>query len=211
MTCPPMIPRFLCTGLLALVLQFNIVAGDKKTEPQKQRSDTPADSGTLTFRVPVQEVLLHVLVTGPGGDPLLDLTANDFRIYEDGKLQPIQSFSRESYLPGARSAVPAAGVPRTEDEIHSANRRYVSIILDDLTLANPKLARSVVDALKTFVTEQMTESDLVSLQTATGRVRLPFTGNRRTLLYILEGMPDQIQMTGPARSGCPLLTDLQAQ
>ena len=48
------------------------------------------------------------------------------------------------------------------------------------------LARSVVDALKTFVTEQMTEGDLVSLGTASGLVQLPFTGNRQTLFDILE-------------------------
>jgi hypothetical protein len=48
------------------------------------------------------------------------------------------------------------------------------------------LARSVVDALKTFVTEQMTAGDLVSLQIASGRVQLPCTGNRQTLLSFPE-------------------------
>jgi VWFA-related protein len=141
---------------------------------------------------------------------MFDLNAADFNVYEDGQLQPIRSFSRESYLPTSPSLT-AAAAPRMVEEGISGQQRYLSIILDDLTLANPKLARSAVDALKTFVSEQMTERDLVSIQTASGRVRLPFTGDRKALLYIIEGMPEQIQMTGSVRSGCPVLTDLQAQ
>src|SRR5262245_4280533 len=207
-----MIFRSVCAGFLILLLQFEVAAEDKKPRAQKVGSDPAVNSGTLTFRVPVQEVVLHVLVTGPGGKPLLDLSDADFKIYEDGKLQTIRSLSRESYLPGTSSSPsPAAEVPKTREESASGQHRYVSIILDDLTLANPKRARSLIDVLKTFVSEQMTESDLVSLQTASGRVRLPFTGSKKTLLYVLEGLPDQLQITGPARSGCPLLTDLQAQ
>ena len=142
---------------------------------------------------------------------MFDLNVADFRVYEDGKLQPIRSFSRESYLPTPLSPTTVADDRSVVEESASGRQRYVSIILDDLTLANPRLARSCIDALKIFVSEQMTERDLVSIQTASGRVRLPFTSNKKTLLYIIEGMPEQIRMTGSARSGCPVLTDLQAQ
>src|SRR5262245_59551669 len=122
MTFPPIISRSLCGGLLLVFLLLcSIVAGDKKGEPEKQKAGPSLDSETLTFRVPVQEILLHVLVLGPRDEPLQDLTADDFKVYEDGKLLPLRSFSRESYLPGSPAVGPAADVPKEEDEVRSGH------------------------------------------------------------------------------------------
>src|SRR5262245_20089081 len=117
MTRPAIIFRSVCAGFLILLLQLEVVAGEKKPRPQRVGSDAAVDSGTLTFRVPVQEVVLHVLVTDPHGDPLFDLSDADFKIYEDGKPQTIRSFSRESYLPQASSSPSAAAKsPKTPEE-----------------------------------------------------------------------------------------------
>ena len=41
-------------------------------------------------------VLVHVTVTDKEGKPVTDLTVDDFKLYEDGKRQEIQSFEMES-------------------------------------------------------------------------------------------------------------------
>jgi VWFA-related protein len=194
-----------------LLLTTDPAAAQRKPgQQQESQSNDSHESGTLTFRVPVQEVVVHVLVTGPRGQPVFDLNASDFKVYEDGKLQQLRSFSRESYLPSPSSAK-SKGPPENGDESASGQKRFLSMVLDDVTLANPRLSRGVIDAMKRFVSGEMTQHDLVSLLTASGRVRLPYTDNREALLRILEAMAEQIQMTSPARLGCPVLTDLQAQ
>jgi VWFA-related protein len=194
-----------------LLLTTDPAAAHRKPgQQQESQSNASDESGTLTFRVPVQEVVVHVLVTEPRGQPVFDLNASDFKVYEDDKLQQLSSFSRESYLPSP-SSDKSKGPPENGDESASGQKRFLSMVLDDVTLANPRLSRGVIDAMKRFVSGEMTQHDLVSLLTASGRVRLPYTDNREALLRILEAMAEQIQMTSPARLGCPVLTDLQAQ
>ena len=64
MTYPATIPRCVSVGLLAFLLHVGITADDRKADSNKERPEVSSDSGTLTFRVPVQEVVLHILATG---------------------------------------------------------------------------------------------------------------------------------------------------
>jgi len=54
MNCRQNISRFFGTALLALMIPSTMFVGDRKPEPEKQEAGATADSGTLTFRVPVQ-------------------------------------------------------------------------------------------------------------------------------------------------------------
>jgi Ca-activated chloride channel homolog len=47
-----------------------------------------------SFRVGVDLVMLNVTVTGPGGRPISDLSAEDFSVFEDGHPQQVSFFSR---------------------------------------------------------------------------------------------------------------------
>jgi VWFA-related protein len=199
------------TGMVAaLILNLALFAGEKRDRPEGDSKHPAAEPETLTFRVPVQEVVVHTLVTKPGGEAVFDLNASHFKIYEDGKLQEIRSFSRESYLPALLPGK-VHGEQGNVAELAGAQKRYLSVFIDDVTLANPKLIYRVTEAMRKFLLERMTGQDLVALLTASGRVRVPFSDNRQTLLHVLERLPHEIQMTGTSRIGCPVLTDLQAQ
>ncbi len=201
---------FAFAGLLAGCLCPAVAADKNAAQRSEIPSDIPSESPPFTFRVPVQEVVVHVLATTPQGDPVSDLKESDFTVYEDGNPQPLRSFSHETYRPSRLSA--GRGSSQT-DPAEGANpqQRYLSLVIDDVSLANPELTRTVIDSLRKFILEEMTGSDLVSILTASGRVRIPFTSNRNTLLHVLEEMPSQISMTRSVRIGCPVLTDLQAQ
>ncbi len=57
-----------------------------------------------TFRVPVNVVVVNATVTDKERNPVTDLKEDDFKIYEDGKLQTINTFAQESYLPDQETA-----------------------------------------------------------------------------------------------------------
>ena len=54
------------------------------------------DARQATFRGGVDVVALSVTVTGPGGRYVSDLTADDFTVFEDGKVQKVTFFDRAS-------------------------------------------------------------------------------------------------------------------
>jgi Ca-activated chloride channel family protein len=66
--------------------------------PDKQQAAPPEDAGT-TIRVNVKLVNVFATVTNSGGAPVSTLKQDDFQIFEDGKLQKIAVFQRESELP----------------------------------------------------------------------------------------------------------------
>src|SRR5689334_2513406 len=58
---------------------------------------TPSGKGNI--RVTVRVVNVPVTVLDKRGFPVIDLTQNDFRVYEDGKLQSIRYFYRGTRPP----------------------------------------------------------------------------------------------------------------
>jgi VWFA-related protein len=64
----------------------------------RKPSDTTASS-KQRIRVRVEVVNVPVTVLDKRGLPVIDLTQNDFRVYEDGKVQAIRYFRREPPLP----------------------------------------------------------------------------------------------------------------
>ena len=80
---------------------------------QTQESDTtqnPAD--TKIFRIDVNLVQVDAVVTDKEGRPVIDLTAEDFIILQDGKPQEITNFSlvrmKEPIVPAPIVKEPAA-------------------------------------------------------------------------------------------------------
>jgi len=62
---------------------------------QAQSNQTPADSGLL-IQTETKQVLVDAIVTDKKGNYVTDLKAKDFHVQEDGKDQPIKSFSFEA-------------------------------------------------------------------------------------------------------------------
>src|SRR5262245_10860736 len=59
--------------------------------PAEQQPVAPAPP--VTFRVEINYVEVDALVTDASGNPVVNLTANDFDLLEDGKPQKISTFA----------------------------------------------------------------------------------------------------------------------
>jgi Ca-activated chloride channel family protein len=65
----------------------------------KQPTTDSSDQPSTTFKVNVKLVNVFATVTNSGGAPVSSLKEEDFQVFEDGKLQKIAVFHRESELP----------------------------------------------------------------------------------------------------------------
>jgi VWFA-related protein len=79
-------------------------SGPAETPPEASPSEPPvranseprtAESAATTIRVKVRMVQVDAVVRDRAGHMIDNLAADDFRVYEDGTLQEIQSFSRD--------------------------------------------------------------------------------------------------------------------
>lgn len=89
-----------------------------------QKNKAPADSGSV-FRTETRLVLVDAVVTDKKGNYIRDLTAKDFRVWEDKTEQTVKSLSFEGSSPAG------------------AQKQYVMFFFDDtgMSLANQTLAR----------------------------------------------------------------------
>ena len=76
------LPALICTTMLVFA--------------QNQTPASPAAASAPTFHAETKLVLVDAVVTDKKGAYIHDLTAKDFRVYEDGKEQAIKSFSYEA-------------------------------------------------------------------------------------------------------------------
>ena len=160
--------------------------------PQESQSSPPS-----TLKVPVNTVLVNVIVTDKAGKPVTDLTIDDFKLYEDGKRQKIQSFEMESGRPivGPEPEDPASGqsgepAPRvgSPQGARSERTRLISCFIDDLTTLTPRYYAWTLLALKKFVAQEMGPQDQVGIFSASGNVHIPYTSDRKRLQDQLEDL-----------------------
>ena len=202
-----------CLAILAVSYQFGAVGEPLSQSSQGQKLEEEATS-KFTVKVPVEVVVVHATVTDKKGRPVKDLTADDFKVYEDGKIQRIQSFAVESDRPPRPAhrtspQVKSAASPIPEPTA-SAPPRLLSLFLDDLTSPSFADVYRSIESIKSFVTESLGEQDQVSILAASGRFQLPFTRDRAVLLEGVSQLHKRVNRYGVPRSDCPRLTDLQA-
>jgi len=115
-----------------------------------------------TFRSGINLVQIDAIVTDRDGEPVADLTVDDFELQDDGKPMPIRSLrllGRSSALRG-----PFAPIRNEDDELREASRedvRVFAILLDEYHVARQNELR-VVPALRAFV-QQLPATDLVGV------------------------------------------------
>jgi VWFA-related protein len=146
-------------------------------------------------RISTQLVQVDAVVTDKKGRHVEDLTEADFELLVDGKKQPLTHFSRIS-LPGVNrepAAKKKADLKLAPESMPTRQiapeevRRAIAFIVDDLglTFQSTSLVR---ETLKTFVSEQMQEGDLVAIiRTGNGLGMLEqFTSDKRLLYTAIE-------------------------
>jgi VWFA-related protein len=164
---------------------------------QAQESVTTQDpADTKIFRVDVNIVQVDAVVTDKDGRPVIDLTAEDFIVLQDGKPQEITNFSLVRLPPPittgpavqkppseSREAKPAPQIQLTAGQV----RRVVALVMDDLGLDFASIVRTR-EAIKKWVDEEMQPGDLVAvITTGYGMGGLQqFTGDKRLLYEAID-------------------------
>jgi VWFA-related protein len=157
------------------------------------------------FRVGVDAVRIDAVVTDRDGRIVTDLTAEDFEVRQDGKLQkltfaqfvPVLADARPSTdVPAVagRGAPPLPAPPITRESV----QRTIAVVVDDLGLSFESY-RNTQKALHAFVDKELRPSDLVAVVRTggTGGGLQPFTTDRR----VLHAAIDALRWNGASRGG----------
>ncbi|PYV43350.1 MAG: hypothetical protein DMG06_11015 [Acidobacteria bacterium] len=187
---------------------------DRKEETQKSSKDTQKPS-SFTFKVPVDVVVVNATVTDKQGNSVKDLTVDDFKVYEDGKLLPIHTFALESYkaeqITDKNGKVADRGTSPGREEPGFTQARFLSLFIDDLTVSSIELFPQAIGAMQKFVSEDLGPGDQVAILSGSGRAQYPFSGDKAQLLNELTDLYKKINVSSVLKKDCPEMTDLQAQ
>jgi len=183
--------------------------------PQEKKAvNEGSDKNRTTFKSSVGVVIVNATVTDKNSAPVTDLTPEDFRIYEDGKLQRIENFALETYT-SLQDGAATPGKPLTEPtataEKRASHPRMISIMIDDVVSAPDDHFLIVKEAIIKFIEKDMEPGDQIAILSGSGRVQVPFSEDKRLLLAEAADLQKKLNWRPVERSECPALTDLQAQ
>lgn len=203
-----------CFFLLLSLPPVSFNGVDQAAPPAKQKTHKGSvPQPPFTFKVPVDVVVVSAIVTDKNGKLVKDLTIKDFKVYEDGKPQPVHTFSLETYHPVQQA--PTATSQEDNKEVAqegepATSPRYFSLLVDDLNSPSAANFQYVIEAMKKFVTNQILPADLVMISVLSGRAELPFTSDKESLMRFLEELHHKLNLMRTAKSQCPQMTELQA-
>ena len=151
-----------------------------------------AQDAAPTIKVETRQVLVDAIVTDKKGHYLRDLTANDFRIWEDNKEQTVNSFSFES------------------DNGSSANQRhYLVLFLDNSSMEFGDQARAR-DAAGKFVDANAGPNRLIAVVEFGGLLKVTqnFTADGPRLKKVVSGIrTSAVDSNQPADNINPSIPD----
>ena len=158
---------------------------------QPPADQPPADQQQPpTIRTGINYVSVDVIVSDKNGNPVLDLTRDDFSIAEDGKPQKIDAFSvvKLDALESVESGPPRT-IKNDFDEEREASRpdvRLFVILLDDYHVRRGN-DMSVRKPLIEFLQNQLAPADMVAIMyPLTPITDLRFSRNRESAVSAIE-------------------------
>jgi VWFA-related protein len=196
-----------------LILASVVFSADKdqKKEPEKSQKDGEKPP-SFTVKVPVDVVVLNATITDKQGNPVKDLTVDDFKVYEDGKPQPIHTFALESYkatqITDKTGKVISPDGTTTQEEASQA--RLISLVIDDITVSSQEMNVRTIDAMRKFVEQDLGPGDQVAILSASGRVQFPFISDKAQLLDQVNGLHQKLDRGPISRNDCPEMPESQA-
>ena len=145
-----------------------------------------------TFRMKVTRVEVSALVVDADGQPVRNLKANEFEIYDDGRKQQIQSFAAYTYNGGS---IPLDTVDSPSDPHNAAalvtnawssSSRVIGLLIDDLHIDARRTAKA--RSVARHLVANLAPSDLLYVGlTSTSTVSTAgFIRDRRRALEIVE-------------------------
>ena len=185
---------------------------DQKKEPEKLQKDGEKPP-SFTVKVPVDVVVLNATITDKQGNPVKDLTVDDFKVYEDGKPQPIHTFALESYkatqITDKTGKVVSPDGANVQEEPNQA--RFISLVIDDVTVSSLDLYVRPIEAMRRLVEQDLGPGDQVAILSGSGRVQFPFTSDKAQLLDEVNGLHQKLDRALVFRNTCPEMPDSQAE
>lgn len=176
--------------LLATALPW-VVSGWLAPAHAQEHGEEQTFSGTTdvtVIEIPVQVV--H------RGDPVRDLTAEDFRIFDEGERREITSFERIDLAADAAPFAPetetggSSGTGLAPGDTPSARRHF--LLFFDLAFSRPEDLRRAERAARTLVRDQLHPSDLVGVALHSPRrgasMVLRFTTDHSQVLGVLDAL-----------------------
>ncbi len=175
-----------------------------------QQGNVPAGP---TFRVQVDAIELDAVVTDAQGNPITDLTIDDFELFEDGQRQTIGSLSLVNIPPPQLS--PSPTTRRIEPDVRSNEGAEGRVYVIGLADVAPEQALRTRRFLHRFIEHYFGANDMgaVVLVGQVGGAYQDLTDNRRLLLDAIDKFtggirPDPLprslgsqQLGGPSPSG----------
>jgi VWFA-related protein len=182
--------------LLAAALVFAAPAAQEPQQPPPPSEQPPPpvegdpDDPQPTFRTGINFVSVDAIITDRRGNPVDDLTPEDFEVFEDGQPQAIETFKliRVDGNPEPGEAAPRA-ITSTYAEEAEARRddvRIFVIFFDDYHVRLGASLRIKQD-LTQFIQTQLGPKDLVAMMYPLDSVRtLSFTRNHEAVVREIE-------------------------
>jgi len=188
--------------------------------PQESAAKPKTDAGSeisqmdsaATFKVRVNLVQVRVIVRGPSGKPIDNLTRQDFLLYDQGKLQTISNFSVETTQTRLQRA---AAVAKTQEDAASNGddsghkppvlpERFVALVFDDahLSLQDATWARSQAGRFL----DSTAATDRVGIYTTSGQDTVEFTADKAALHRAILGVVPRPLTPQALGADCPEIT-----
>lgn len=171
-----------------------------------------------TFRSSVKLVVVNVTVTSRDGKPVNNLKKTDFQLFEDGKLQTLQTVELQhldskplppietglQVRPSPKSAR-VAPPPDLDTALSKYQDRRLIVMLFDLSSMQPAEQIRTTKAAEKFISTQLTSSDMVSIMAFSSDLRTlqDFTDDRDQLLSIVRSfhVGEGSELAGMADAG----------
>ncbi len=186
-----------CRSFCSIALSLLLI--EPRTAIALQTTQQQASQGTITeaptIRVTTRLVQVNVVVHDKKGEPVRDLSKDDFVLFDKGQEQTIQFFSKESSeaLPGNAPPLPAGVVSNRYTNFTSGGEKHLAplptsltvILLDGLNTAFTD-QHYAKEALIKFL-DQLHPGDRVAIYTLTNGLRVlhDFTSDTASLLAAL--------------------------
>jgi VWFA-related protein len=156
-------------------------------------------------------VVLRVVVRDAQGKPVQGLQKEDFKLFDQGKEQPITQFEAGSYVV-PNTPAPAAPVASSEAQPSSpspaAAGRFLALYFDDLNTTEVELSYAR-EAAGRYVSDNLQANDRVAVFTS-GKMLTNFTSNHRQIQEALAQLNVNTRALNSGDMNCPNLSDYQA-
>jgi len=203
--------RFFAGGVLVAVLVPAASTGAKAGSGTNQ---APSQEVAPTIKVRVNVVQVRVVVRNVRGAPVENLKQDDFRLYDNGKLQAISGFAVDSaasdgkQIEGAPDTALTGLTPSEEKAKAALPDRFVALLFDDLHLEDAEVAETR-EAANVFL-NSMRPGDRVAMYSTSGTLAQEFSGDKDGLKRALLKLNARPKLTNDSHD-CPRVSFYMAK